>query len=132
GFENGYGILKAYGRSKLGNVLFTRELAKRVAAKGITVNSLHPGAVATNIWSGAPAWARPALELLKRWTMISPEDGSKTLTYLAASPEVAGMTGLYFEKNRAVLPGGLGQDDALARRLWEESAKLVHLPAEVR
>ncbi len=129
GFERGYGIMKAYQRSKLGNILFTRELAKRVSAKGITVNSLHPGAVATQIWNGAPLWAQPLLALLKRLIMITPEEGGQTLTYLATSPEVSQQTGLYFEKNRPKKPAPLAEDDALAKRLWDESARLVHLTA---
>jgi len=61
GFERGYSIMRAYGRSKLANVLFASELARRLAGTGVTSNSLHPGAVATNIWSGAPLWAKPLI-----------------------------------------------------------------------
>lgn len=127
GFERGYQILKAYARSKLGNVLFTRELAKRLEGTGVTVNALHPGGVATNIWSGAPTWTRPFFAIAKRLFMISPEQGASRITFLAASPEVEGTTGLYFEENRPTLPSPLARDDALAARLWKESARLVHL-----
>lgn len=129
GFERGYQILKAYARSKLGNVLFTRELAKRLPGTGVTVNALHPGGVATNIWSGAPAWTRPFFAIAKRLFMIPPEEGARRIVYLAASPEVEGTTGLYFEENRPTLPSPLARDDALAARLWKESARLVHLEA---
>jgi NAD(P)-dependent dehydrogenase (short-subunit alcohol dehydrogenase family) len=126
--RGGYGIMKAYQRSKLGNVFFTRALARRLAGQGVTVNALHPGGVATNIWSGAPAWARPILAVLKKVAMITPEEGGRTLTYLAASPEVEGKTGLYFQLNREKHPSRLAQDDALGERLWVESARLVTLP----
>ena len=129
GFEHGYQILRAYGRSKLATVLFTRELAKRLKGTEVTVNTLHPGAVATGIWDRAPAYARPFFRLAKRLFMISPAAGAETIVYLATSLEVEGETGLYFEKNRPKFPSRLAQDDAVAQRLWDESARLVKLPA---
>jgi retinol dehydrogenase 14 len=129
GFEHGYQIMRAYGRSKLADVLFTRELAKHLEGTGVTVNALHPGAVGTNIWDRAPAYTRPFFTLAKRLFMISPAAGAETIVYLATSPEVEGETGLYFEKNRPKLPSRLAQDDAVAQRLWDESAQLVKLPA---
>lgn len=129
GFEHGYQIMRAYGRSKLAAVLFTRELAKRLQATEVTVNALHPGAVATSIWDRAPAYTRPIFSLAKRLFMISPAAGAETIVYLATSPEVEGKTGLYFEKNRPTFPSRLAQDDAVANRLWEESARLVKLTA---
>ncbi len=126
-FARGYHILRAYARSKLGNVLFTCELAKRLLGTGVTVNALHPGDVATNIWRGAPSWSQPFLGLAKKLLMISPEEGARRITYLAASPEVQGWTGLYFEKNRPRLPSRLSRKDGLAARLWTESARLVHV-----
>jgi NAD(P)-dependent dehydrogenase (short-subunit alcohol dehydrogenase family) len=131
-FENlnyergGYAIMKAYARSKLANVLFTAELARRLAGKGVTVNCVHPGAVATNIWSRAPWFARPLLALAKPF-MRSPEQGGRSIVHLAASPDLEGLTGGYYEKDRLALPSRLAQDEALARRLWEMSARLVHL-----
>lgn len=129
GFERGYQIMRAYGRSKLAAVLFTRELAKRLDGTGVTVNALHPGAVATAIWDRAPAYTRPIFALAKRLFMISPAAGAETIVYLATSPEVEGVTGLYFEKNRPRSPSRLAQDDSVAHRLWDESARLVGLPA---
>ncbi len=126
GFERGYGIMKAYSRSKLANVLFTSELARRLEGKGVTVNALHPGAVATHIWSHAPAIARPLLAVAKLF-MISPEEGGDRIVYLATSPEVEGKTGGYYEKNRLVTPARLACDATLASRLWTVSTDLVHL-----
>jgi len=126
GFERGYGIMKAYSRSKLANVLFTSELSRRLDGKRVTVNALHPGAVATHIWSHAPAVARPILAVAKLF-MISPEEGGDRIVYLATSPEVDGKSGGYYEKNRLVTPSRLARDASLATRLWDVSSQLVHL-----
>ena len=132
GFERGYQIMRAYSRSKLAEVLFTRELARRLSGTGVTANCVHPGAVATNIWDRGPAFTRPIFAVAKRVAMISPAAGAETIVYLAASPEVAQESGLYFEKNQPKSPSRLAQDDALAVRLWDESAKLVKLaPAPI-
>jgi retinol dehydrogenase-14 len=127
GFEHGYQIMRAYGRSKLANVLHTRHLAARLEGTGVTVNCLHPGTVATNIWSGAPWFARPVLAAAKRLFMVSPADGGATLTYLATSPEVEGRSGGYFEKNRIKEPADLARDHATGERLDEVSRDLVGL-----
>lgn len=126
-FEHGgYGIMRAYARSKLANVLFTMALARRLAGTGVTANCLHPGAVATNIWSHAPRYAQPLLAVAKLF-MISAEKGADTIVYLAASPEVDGQTGGYYERNRRVSPSPLAQHDAIAKELWTRSAGLVGL-----
>jgi NAD(P)-dependent dehydrogenase (short-subunit alcohol dehydrogenase family) len=129
GLEHGYSIMRAYDRSKLANVLYTRELTTRLEGTGVTANCLHPGAVATNIWSGAPWFARPVLELAKRVFMEKPETGGSRLAYLATSPEVEGRSGGYYEKNRIKEPAKLGQDAALGQRLVETSRELVGLTA---
>jgi NAD(P)-dependent dehydrogenase (short-subunit alcohol dehydrogenase family) len=123
--RGGYSILGAYARSKLANVLFSNELARRLTGSGVTSNSLHPGVVATNIWSGAPSFARPVLALYARLAMITPEEGAKTMVHLAASPEVEGRTGLYWDESRPKRAAKLALDEALARRLWEVSAAQV-------
>jgi len=128
GFERGYSIMRAYTRSKLANVLFAAELARRLAGTGVTSNSLHPGSVATNIWSGAPLWAKPLIQVLYRPFFISAEKGARSIVQLGASPELEGVTGRYFERGKAVTPAPLAQDQALAKRLWEVSATLVGLP----
>jgi retinol dehydrogenase 14 len=127
GFDRGYSVMRAYARSKLANVLTARLLARRLDGSGVTVNSLHPGAIATNIWSRAPWFARPVLALMKR-RMESPEVGGSRLAYLATSPEVEGRTGGYYDHNRLREPSELARDDALGERLYDVSARLVGLP----
>jgi NAD(P)-dependent dehydrogenase (short-subunit alcohol dehydrogenase family) len=125
--RGGYSILRAYARSKLANVLFTTELARRLAGSGVTANCLHPGTVATDIWSHAPRYAQPFLAVAKMF-MSTVEQGAGTIVYLAADPEVDGQTGGYYERNRKVRPSRLAQDDDLAARLWKHSAALTGLP----
>jgi retinol dehydrogenase 14 len=127
GFERGYSVMRAYARSKLANVLTARLLARRLDGSGVTVNSLHPGAISTNIWSRAPWFARPVLALMKR-RMESPEVGGSRLAYLATSPEVEGRTGGYYDRHRLREPSELARDDALGERLYDVSARLVGLP----
>lgn len=125
GYSRGYWIMRAYCRSKLANVLFANELARRLAGTGVTSNSLHPGNVATNIWSGAPLWTKPYIDLILRPFFITARAGGARIVQLAASPELEGVTGQYFEEQRPVEPAPLAQDAALARRLWEVSESMV-------
>jgi len=128
GFERGgYSIMRAYGRSKLANVLFAAELARRLAGSGVTSNSLHPGSVDTNIWSGAPFWAKPIIQLVFRPFFISAEQGGERIVQLAASPDLEGVTGKYFEDGKVVEPSPLARDTSLATRLWDVSARMVGL-----
>jgi retinol dehydrogenase 14 len=129
GFERGYKIMRAYGRSKLANVLYTRHLARRLEGTGVTANCLHPGAVATNIWSGAPRFARPVLAVGKKLFMISPATGGERIAYLATSPEVEGRTGGYYVQDKLEEPADLARDDAVGERLVEVSRELVGLGA---
>jgi len=133
GFERGgYSIMRAYSRSKLANVLFAAELARRLAGSGVTSNSLHPGSVDTNIWSGAPLWAKPIIQVVFRPFFISAEKGGERIVQLAASPELEGVTGKYFEDGKVVEPAPLARDASLATRLWDVSARMVGLaPAQV-
>jgi len=125
GFARGYSTMRAYARSKLANVLFASELARRLAGTGVTANSLHPGTVDTNIWSGAPWWAKPIIRLLYRPFFSSAEKGGSYIVDLAANPALEGVTGKYFEEGRLVDPSRLAMDAVLARRLWEVSAEMV-------
>jgi NAD(P)-dependent dehydrogenase (short-subunit alcohol dehydrogenase family) len=129
GFERGgYAIMRAYTRSKLANVLFSNELARRLQGTGVTSNSLHPGSVATNIWSGAPLWAKPLIQVLYRPFFLSAEKGGSFIVQLAADPALEGVTGQYFETGKRVEPAPLGRDEALAKRLWDVSAEMTGLP----
>jgi NAD(P)-dependent dehydrogenase (short-subunit alcohol dehydrogenase family) len=118
---------KVYGRSKLCNILFTRELARRLADTGITANCLHPGFVATRFGDQAGGLISFGVRIAKRFA-LSPREGAETLVFLASSPEVAGVTGQYFYQRRPVMPSRQAQDDAAARRLWQESARIAGLP----
>ena len=113
-----------YGRSKLCNILFTRELARRWADTGVTANSLHPGFVATRFGDSSGGFFQHGIQVAKLFA-ISPEKGAETIIYLATSDEVAKVSGKYFYKCRAVDPTREAQDDASARRLWEESARFA-------
>jgi len=121
----------AYRRSKLCNILFARELARRLAGSGVTCNSLHPGFVASRFGDNNDGLFRAALSLGKRFAAISTGRGAETPSYLASSPDVEGVSGLYFDKCRAVEPSAAAQDDRAALRLWRESARLAGLPEEL-
>lgn len=125
GYERGYAIMRSYSRSKLANILFATELARRLEGTGVTSNSLHPGVVSTNIWSGAGAWLKPLIRTLLRPFFLSAEKGAATIVQLAADPALEGVNGKYFVRGKAVTPAPLAQDAALARRLWEVSSKMV-------
>jgi NAD(P)-dependent dehydrogenase (short-subunit alcohol dehydrogenase family) len=127
GYARGYSIMKAYARSKLANVLFAVELARRLAGQGVTSNSLHPGAVDTNIWTGAPLWAKPIIQLLFRPFFITAGQGGAHLARLVTDPQLEGVTGKYFEEGKLVDPAPLARDEALARRLWDVSSSMVDL-----
>jgi NAD(P)-dependent dehydrogenase (short-subunit alcohol dehydrogenase family) len=119
---------QAYRRSKLANILFTAEFARRHAGSGVTVNCLHPGFVATRFGdSGNTLATRVLLGLAKRFVAISPQEGARTIVHLASAPEVATVSGRYFIKSREARPSPAAQDGAAARRLWEESARLAGL-----
>ncbi len=125
--ERGYFGWRAYSNSKLGNILFTRELARRLAGSGVTANAMHPGRVGTNI-----VFANcPPLRLLKP-SFLTPEQGARTIVYLACSPEVEGVSGKYFVREQEVEPAAAALDEEAARRLWEVSARLVGVREPIR
>jgi NAD(P)-dependent dehydrogenase (short-subunit alcohol dehydrogenase family) len=120
-----YSGFKVYGRSKLCNILYTRELARRWAGTGVTANSLHPGFVATRFGDQSGGFFSYVVRVAKLFAAISPEKGAETLVYLASSPEVATITGGYFYKCALAQPTREAQDDAAARRLWSETERLA-------
>ena len=122
------GLMPAYARSKLANVLFARSLAARLAGSGVTANALHPGFVYSNLFHRSAA-LRMVLGALVRPFMLSPEQGARTSVYLATAPELAGQSGGYYRDCRRVAPSPAAQSDADATRLWQESARLTGLPA---
>ncbi len=127
--KNDYSVMGAYSRSKLAIVLFTYELARRLKGTGVTVNCLHPGSVATNIW-GRPLGRASFLGKAGRIFMSSPEEGAKTSVYLASAPEVEGVTGKYYDQMVEKRSAAASYDEALAARLWETTLGLVGPAAE--
>jgi NAD(P)-dependent dehydrogenase (short-subunit alcohol dehydrogenase family) len=123
--ERRYGAYTAYQRSKLANILFTRELARRLDGTGVTANCLHPGFVASRFGDNNRGVFGVGIGIAKRLLAISPEQGAATAVYLASSPEVAGKTGGYYEKSALARPSAAAQDDAAASRLWQESARIA-------
>ena len=119
----GYTGMQAYSNSKLCNVLFTRELARRLAGSGITANCHHPGFVATRFGSGNQGPAAWALSAAKYFA-LTPRQGAQTMIHLATSPDVAAISGAYFVKSREVEPSRAAIDAASAQRLWSESVTL--------
>lgn len=122
--ERRYSGWTAYRRSKLANILFTRELARRLAATGVTANCLHPGFVASRFGDNNSGAFRWKIGLAKLFA-ISPEKGAETVVYLAASPEVAATTGGYFFRSAPATPSAAALADETARRLWDESARIA-------
>jgi NAD(P)-dependent dehydrogenase (short-subunit alcohol dehydrogenase family) len=121
-----FGPMKAYGRSKLCNILFTRELARRLHGTGFTANCLHPGFVATRIGDESGGSISRFAWLAKLFA-ISPQKGAETIVYLATSAAVAETTGEYFYKRQPIAPSPTAQDDRVAALLWERSAALAGL-----
>ncbi len=125
-----YMSFAVYGRSKLANILFTRELARRLAGTGVTTNCLHPGVVATAFGGDGDTGRLFSFGMkIARPFMITPEMGADTMVYLATAPEVAQTSGAYFVKRREKTPGRHARDDAAARRLWDESVRMTGAPS---
>ena len=124
--EKRFAGLPVYAQTKLANVLFARELARRLDGSGVTVNALHPGTVRTGWGMEGDSSGLLALGLkLARPFFLSPEQGAATTVYLSLSPEVEGHSGGYYVKSRNVRPHRNALDDDAARRLWEISEELV-------
>jgi NAD(P)-dependent dehydrogenase (short-subunit alcohol dehydrogenase family) len=127
--KRGYNPGKAYGRSKLCNLYFTYELARRLKDEGtgVTVNAMHPGFVRTNMAANNGRLVRFFLPLVHR-NSLTPEQGARTIVYLASSSDVEGVTGKYFVREREVASDPVSYDEAAARRLWEVSEKMTQVP----
>jgi len=123
---HGYKPFNAYGRSKLCNILFTRELARRLRGSGVTANCFHPGFVNTRFGDESGGLMSYGIRIGKAFA-LTPEKGAETLVYLASSPELASVTGGYFYKCRRATPTKEAQDNASAHRLWVESAQLASI-----
>ena len=121
-----YRSLAVYARSKLANILFTRELARRWNAVGITANAVHPGFVASDFGRGGDVsrlaeLAYPMIRVMAK----TPEQGARTQVYVASAPELEGVTGGYWANSAPATPSAAARDDAAAARLWEVSERLV-------
>ena len=121
--EQGYSALRAYNQSKLANVLFTAELARRLVGSRVTANCLHPGVVATGFGHNNRGLIKWYVSLTRRF-LLTPEAAAATPVYLATSPEVAGVSGKYFQDCTSVPASEQAGDVELARRLWERSSEL--------
>ncbi len=122
--ERGYSGLRAYAESKLANVLFTYELARRLEGRGVAANCLHPGLVRTG-FAGNVKGLSAMLFNLARPFMLTPEQGAQTSIYLAASPEVEGVSGTYFSERRPRKSSPRSYDRELQARLWALSEELT-------
>jgi NAD(P)-dependent dehydrogenase (short-subunit alcohol dehydrogenase family) len=128
GGERTYKAMRIYGRSKLANILFTYELARRLSGSGITANCLHPGAVATGLGKNNGSGVRILIAMLHPF-FRTPEAGAATSIYLASSPEVEGLSGKYFTDCKEARSSRESYDQAIARRLWELSARMTRVDA---
>ena len=123
-----YSAFSAYANSKLANVLFTYELARRLKGTRVTANCLHPGAVGTNLFRGLPKFLQAAIAL----ATIGPERGARTSIYLASSLEVEGVSGKYFARRKQEVSSPASHNEEAARRLWEVSEELTMLKERER
>lgn len=123
--ERGYQPMRAYGASKLANILFTRELARRLGNGTQTANTLHPGVISTGITRTIPALGQMAMKMAAPLILKTPAQGAATQCYLATSPAVATVTGAYYADCNPSETTPIAQDMSLAAKLWAESEALV-------
>lgn len=119
-----YKAFRIYGQSKLANILFTLELARRLEGSGVTANSLHPGFVYTSFFENKGMIGR-LTKLAATIIAIRPENGARTSVYLASAPEVAGVSGEYFVKRKPAVPTPAARDADAAKRLWDLSETMT-------
>jgi NAD(P)-dependent dehydrogenase (short-subunit alcohol dehydrogenase family) len=123
--------LRVYGQSKLANVMFTYELARRLQGTNITANVLHPGIIGSSFGLNNKGVLMKVAMTFYSILAQPPEEGAKTIVYLAASPEVEGITGKYWVKSKAVPSSQDSHDKAAQRRLWEVSEQMTGLSVGV-
>ena len=126
GYERRYRWMRAYGQSKLANILFTRELDRRIRDRGASANSLHPGAVATGLGSNNGVVYRVVMPFVRPF-LRTPERGAECSLYLATSPEIEGTSGGYYIDCKPRCPSSEARNDRVARRLWRVSERLTGL-----
>jgi NAD(P)-dependent dehydrogenase (short-subunit alcohol dehydrogenase family) len=124
-----YRGMKAYQQSKLANVLFTYELARRLEGTGVTANALHPGVIASG-FGQTYGGAMSVLVKIARPFLLTPEQGAQTTIYLASSSEVEGVTGKYFSRCKPVRSNAVSYDEASQRKLWALSEQLLKAHAK--
>ncbi len=124
--ERSFGGWSAYSQSKLANILFTRELSRRLQGTGVTCNCLHPGVVSTGFGKNDSGWMRWAVKIAAPF-LRTPEQGAATTVFLATSPAVEGVTGRYFADCKEIEPSREARDAKVAERLWEVSVQLTGL-----
>jgi NAD(P)-dependent dehydrogenase (short-subunit alcohol dehydrogenase family) len=125
-----FGVYGAYAQSKLANLLTAKELSRQLQGTGVTANALHPGVVATNIWSAGSFSAR-VIGWLARPFMVDAATGAETLVHLASAPEVASVSGAYFIRKLPVVPSKRSSDPDLARQLWDATHAMLKPPPEL-
>jgi NAD(P)-dependent dehydrogenase (short-subunit alcohol dehydrogenase family) len=126
--KGSYSAIGAYGQSKLANILFTRELARRLAGTGVTANCLHPGVIASGFGRTYGGGAKVLFTLLSPF-LATPEKGARTSVYLASSPDVAGVTGKYFDACKERQPNAAAQEAGAPERLWAISEEMTSASA---
>ena len=129
GGERRYRTFGAYGQSKLANILFSYELARELAATGVTVNCLHPGAIASGLWTNNGPLAQFIMKA-GRFFLKTPEQGARTMIYLASSPDVEGITGKYYSNCREKTSSRESYDLNIAQQLWDVSARMTRVDPE--
>jgi NAD(P)-dependent dehydrogenase (short-subunit alcohol dehydrogenase family) len=127
--ERRYRAMQTYGRSKSANILFTRELARRLEGTGVTANCVHPGGVGTRLGTHNGGLGRVAMRLARPF-LRTPARGAETSIHVATAPELEGVSGRYFARCRETRPSPAATDPATAARLWELSSEMTGVPAD--
>jgi NAD(P)-dependent dehydrogenase (short-subunit alcohol dehydrogenase family) len=123
--ERGYSSFRAYSQSKLANVMFTYALARRIEGTNVTANALHPGFVDTGFGANGGFLMRNAINVMKKFGALTPQKGADTVVFLASSPDVAGVSGKYWDQRKAIASNAASMDRAAQERLWEASERLI-------